>query len=148
MWNSLLVHLRDSEIKLNEFRQLLEMLKAAAPSDWFLVFSALYKCTYLMLFRSTVSIMFTVTVSAQHVVWSLQHRNHCEHHLEHVDECWLHCIIVCKFDSTQWFFQRSKQMEITWFQIWAVQKMCQHLPTHVENFCVVWGPYEKCTLAW
>jgi len=45
LWNNLPVHLRDSELAFLEFCQLLKT--AAPPSDWFLVFSALYKCTYL-----------------------------------------------------------------------------------------------------
>jgi len=46
MWNNLPVHLRDSELTLLEFCWLLKT-HLFSFSDWFLVFSALYKCTSL-----------------------------------------------------------------------------------------------------
>ena len=46
----------------------------------------------------------------------------------------LHCIIILKLDSTKLFFQRFKQVEITWCQIWTAWWMCEHLPTDVGNF--------------
>jgi len=46
----------------------------------------------------------------------------------------LHCIIILKLDSTTWFFQRSKQVEITWCHICTVWRMCEHLQTRLSNF--------------
>ena len=60
----------------------------------------------------------------------------------------LHCIIILKHDSTKWFFQRSKQVEITWCQIWTVCRMCEHLPIRLSNF--LWGLMSplRGTLSW
>jgi len=46
----------------------------------------------------------------------------------------LHCIIILVRDSTKRFFQRSKQVEITWCQIWTVWQMCGHLPIRLSTF--------------
>ena len=47
----------------------------------------------------------------------------------------LHCVInVLKLDSTRRFFQRSKQAEITWYQIWTVWRMCKYLPIRLSDF--------------
>jgi len=54
----------------------------------------------------------------------------------------LHCIInVLKLDSTKRFFQRSKQVEITWCQIWTLWRMCKYLPIRLSDFlCGLMSP--------
>jgi len=60
----------------------------------------------------------------------------------------LHCIIILKLNSTKWFFQRSKQVEIVYCQVWTVWRMCEHPQSISAIFCVVWWALWGDALSW